>query len=111
MGFRITRICITSGETLNVMAITPYRLGLSKCYDPDDRRISCVTCHDPHVEVVTEAAHYDSKCLACHGGGKAGARLCKVAKKDCATCHMPKLEVPGSHHRFVDHRIRVVKAP
>jgi cytochrome c554/c'-like protein len=100
--------------TLNKTDVTslrfqPYRLGLSKCYDPDDRRISCVTCHDPHVELVTDPAHYDSKCLACHGGGKVGAQPCKISKKDCANCHMPKLEVPGSHHRFSDHRIRIVK--
>jgi hypothetical protein len=88
----------------------PYRLGLSKCYDPDDQRIACTTCHDPHVELVSDSAHYDSKCLACHGGGKAGAHPCKVSKQDCASCHMPKLEVPGTHHQFSDHRIRIVKA-
>jgi hypothetical protein len=100
--------------TLNRRDITsvrfqPYRLGLSKCYDPDDRRIACTACHDPHVELISDSAHYASKCLACHGGGKPGARACKVSKKDCANCHMPKLEVPGTHHRFSDHRIRIVK--
>ena len=27
----------------------PYRLTESKCYDPDDARISCLACHDPHT--------------------------------------------------------------
>ncbi len=29
----------------------PYRLISSKCYDADDKRIRCTTCHDPHGEV------------------------------------------------------------
>ena len=99
----------TNANDLNTVRFAPYRLSLSKCYDLVDKRITCLACHDPHVEVTEDQAHYDTKCLACHGGGKAGARPCKVAKKDCASCHMPKVEVPGSHHEFVDHRIRVVK--
>lgn len=88
----------------------PYRLTNSKCYDTDDRRISCVACHDPHQEIDRTSAHYDAKCQACHGGGKATAVACKVAKNNCASCHMPKVEIPGSHHQFFDHEIRIVKA-
>ena len=29
----------------------PYRLTNSKCYDADDKRISCIACHDPHRRV------------------------------------------------------------
>ena len=87
----------------------PYRLGGSKCYDADDRRISCLACHDPHQELVTGSVNYDSKCQACHAGGKPGAKPCRVAKSDCASCHMPKLELPGAHYKFSDHRIRIVK--
>ncbi len=81
----------------------PYRLASSKCYDANDRRISCTTCHDPHRTVETKPAFYDAKCRACHVKG------CKVAKKDCTTCHMPQLDLPGSHRTFADHWIRVVK--
>jgi DnaJ-class molecular chaperone len=88
----------------------PYRLTNSKCYDTEDSRISCVACHNPHQEVDTNAAHYDSKCQACHGGGKATAVACKVATSNCVTCHMPKVEIPRSHHKFFDHEIRIVKA-
>ena len=88
----------------------PYRLVGSKCYDANDPRISCLACHDPHHDVDTEAAHYDSKCLACHNQGKAGARMCKVSKQNCASCHMPKIELPGAFHKFSDHRIRIVRA-
>jgi hypothetical protein len=87
----------------------PYRLTSSKCYDSGDPRISCLACHDPHHQVSSNSVDYDSKCLACHGGRKPGAKTCKVEKKQCVTCHMPKLELPGAHHRFCDHRIRIVR--
>jgi hypothetical protein len=88
----------------------PYRLTGSKCYDADDPRISCLACHDPHHEVNSNAVEYDAKCQACHGGGKPGAKSCPVAASKCAMCHMPKLELPGAHYKFSDHRIRIVKA-
>jgi len=87
----------------------PYRLAGSKCYDANDPRISCLACHDPHRELVAETTTYDSKCQACHSGGKPGAKRCRVAKSNCASCHMPKLELPGAHYKFSDHRIRIVK--
>lgn len=87
----------------------PYRLTESQCFDPYDPRISCLACHDPHKEVDSTSADYDTKCKACHGGGKAGAKTCRVSNTNCVNCHMPKLELPGAHFRFTDHRIRVVK--
>jgi hypothetical protein len=87
----------------------PYRLTGSRCYDPDDTRISCLACHDPHHEVDTKPVDYDAKCMACHGGRKAGAKNCPVSKNKCASCHMPKLVLPGAHFQFSDHRIRIVK--
>ncbi len=88
----------------------PYRLANSKCYSSDDDRIACTVCHDPHRELETRAAAYDAKCQACHSSLQSGvARICKVAKNDCVTCHMPRLELPGSHKQFTDHLIRIVK--
>lgn len=87
----------------------PYRLTESQCFDPYDPRISCLACHDPHKEVDTKPADYDATCKACHDGGKAGAKTCHVSASGCVTCHMPKLELPGGHFRFTDHRIRIVK--
>lgn len=102
---------ITNGPRgiLNVR-FQPYRLTYSRCYDAEDRRISCVACHNPHQEVDRVTKNYDSKCMACHAGGKPDALSCKVAKENCASCHMQKVEIPGSHHRFADHYIRVIKA-
>jgi len=99
----------------------PYRLTNSRCYNALDARIRCAACHDPHQEVVQGSAAYDVKCLACHSSeavraasgatADAGAHpgTCPVAKKDCASCHMPRVEIPGTHNRFTDHWIRVVK--
>ncbi len=93
----------------------PYRLTNSKCYDGDDARIRCVSCHNPHENYSTVAASYDAKCQACHSANaspvtKAATHLCPVATKDCVTCHMPKLELPGAHKKFTDHTIRIVHA-
>ena len=88
----------------------PYRLTNSKCYDADDNRIRCTACHDPHTELNTSDSSYDAKCQACHAGGKPAARHCPVATENCVSCHMPKLDMPGSHHKFTDHNIRIVKA-
>lgn len=103
---------IASGGVLGVANIRfqPYRLTNSKCYDSDDSRIACTACHDPHRELNRVDASYDSRCQACHAGGKPGARACKVAKQDCVSCHMPKLAMPGSHYKFTDHEIRIQRA-
>jgi hypothetical protein len=91
----------------------PYRIKHSPCYDPDDRRITCTACHNPHQPIEHDARDYDAKCFACHQGGKpaanAKAPACKVGTQKCASCHMPEYEIPGSHFRFADHMIRVVK--
>jgi hypothetical protein len=99
----------------------PYRLTSSRCFDPSDRRISCTACHNPHQQVRTDPAFYDSKCVACHlrrgesarrvdNAGDSPARTCPVSIRNCVTCHMPKYTLPGAHYKFTDHYIRVVRA-
>jgi hypothetical protein len=85
----------------------PYRLTNSKCFDVDDARISCTACHNPHDTVDRAASDYDAKCQACHAGGKPGAKICTAGGKGCSNCHMPKTVLPGSHHSFTDHNIRI----
>lgn len=110
------QIAANGPHDVNNVRFQPYRLANSKCYDPSDRRIGCVACHNPHVEVIRSAGFYDSKCLACHArssdkaGGKPGARWCPVSSDHCISCHMPRFEIPGSHYRFFDHDIRIVKS-
>jgi Cytochrome c3 len=92
----------------------PYRLETSKCWGKGDARLTCVACHNPHAPLQTAASAYDKACLSCHvvaGEKKTASRMaasCPVGTKDCASCHMPKVDVPEMHYRFTDHRIRVV---
>jgi hypothetical protein len=53
-------------KSIQNVRFQPYRLALSKCFDQDDPRISCLACHDPHRNAKREPASYDAKCLACH---------------------------------------------
>ncbi|HEV2691090.1 MAG TPA: multiheme c-type cytochrome, partial [Bryobacteraceae bacterium] len=73
----------------------PYRLINSRCYDAADARIRCTSCHDPHSDAPRTLASFDKQCQSCHSAskGKPGAKLCKVAKSECAGCHMPKVEI------------------
>jgi hypothetical protein len=92
----------------------PYRLENSRCFTGTDRRISCLACHNPHEPVNHDVAVYDAKCLACHAEAKVAAasppiKSCPVSKKNCVSCHMPKVELPGGHAMFTDHMIRIVK--
>ena len=103
-------IAINGPHDVNNVRFQPYRLTNSKCYDTADSRIRCTSCHDPHQQLVTASSFYDSRCNSCHGANqRASVKTCRIAKKDCTTCHMPKISVPGTHHRFTDHWIRVVR--
>ncbi len=95
----------------------PYRLEKSRCWKENgDARIACIACHDPHKPLVRELSAYDSRCLACHFAKPgpqvemAAKTVCKVGTSNCASCHMPKYEVPQVHAQFTDHYIRVVLA-
>ena len=87
----------------------PYRLTNSKCYDISDARLACTACHDPHGPLQTNLASYDARCSACHSAAE-HRKTCRVAKANCVTCHMPKIDLPGAHARFTDHQIRIARA-
>jgi len=104
----------------NNVRFQPYRIFYSKCYS-DDRRISCTACHNPHEPVKEDTAYYDAKCLVCHtvqsrknarpnSTDQGSAISCKVATKDCVSCHMQKIGLVQTHFKFTDHYIRVVKS-
>jgi len=105
----------------------PYRLTQSRCWTQSDRRLSCLTCHDPHRKVPREerAAHYRAACLSCHGeqacgrehgaarptgdpaGREADRLLRAAAQNDCVACHMPPRRTQDVVHAVMtDHRIQ-----
>lgn len=100
----------------NNVRFQPYRLLESRCWSPDDARIQCMACHDPHQPLISEPSSYDEKCLACHATSKGTplargkkARACPVEGRNCVSCHMPKVEPAGLHFSFTDHRIRIAR--
>ncbi len=91
-----------------------YSMILSKCYRVSGQRLSCISCHDPHVEPAREEApeYFRKKCLTCHI--EESCRLPLRVREhqqpadDCAGCHMKKREVQEiSHSSITNHRILV----
>jgi hypothetical protein len=82
-------------EDKMIMASHVERMKKSPCY-VSSGKMSCITCHDPHVSVkFTPRRKYLDACGGCHGG--AGQTTCTEApavraqkNDDCVTCHMPR---------------------
>ena len=92
----------------------PFRLEKSRCWARAEGRLTCLTCHNPHEPMVQDIAYYDQICLRCHSRNVSGTAefspvsvTCKVGKTGCVNCHMPRIEIPGMHHAFSDHWIRI----
>ena len=93
-------------------------LVLSRCYTESSESLSCTTCHDPHKDAESAAAHYEIRCLKCHpaapssanwpGGKVASGPSCRVRSQDgCLGCHMPKIKNAVPRAIFTDHHIRI----
>jgi hypothetical protein len=89
-----------------------FSMVLSKCYRASNGRLTCLSCHDPHVEPSSEEAPaaYRARCLSCHEDTSCGlplpSRLRQTPPNDCAGCHLPKREVKGIEHAaLTNHRI------
>jgi hypothetical protein len=85
---------------------------LSKCYLRSSGRLSCISCHDPHVQPSQSEApgYFRRKCLGCHSEKSCALpfslRQRKTPPDDCAGCHMPKRSVTViSHSVLTNHRI------
>jgi hypothetical protein len=83
----------------------PVGLMASRCYRAS-RSLSCVTCHNPHQDLVRDAAFYAARCLSCHAtGGRTPVHCRRSARENCLPCHMRRSS-PLPFLAFTDHRIR-----
>jgi hypothetical protein len=113
-------------DTLSILLVPPtrespptadhvehyYSMTLSKCYRASLGRLSCITCHDPHVEPSREEApaYFAGKCLTCHTNQSCKVpletRMQRKPANDCTGCHMPKRDIQViSHSSATNHRI------
>lgn len=114
----------TSGDVIQMgikgvatVRFQPFRLEESRCWSGTSGQLTCLACHNPHEPLVHESGSYDHACLRCHAqsssrnlGSDRRITACRISNKNCVSCHMPKIEIPGMHHAFTDHRIRIVRA-
>lgn len=80
-------------------------LAISACQRGSAGALSCITCHDPHVQpgATEKPGHYRGRCLECHAALADGHY---TRQQDCTACHMPRLESADISHTVVtDHRI------
>lgn len=99
-------------EELNRFA--PVGISQSACFihqgenPPKDRRLDCVTCHDPHSPAVRNDQFYNDKCLNCHGTKPDQSALCSKESmtSNCIHCHLPSVQVQ-KNLAFTDHWIRI----
>jgi Tfp pilus assembly protein PilF len=95
-----------------IMASHVERMKKSPCYI-NSGKMSCITCHNPHVSVkFTPRTQYLNACKTCHGGQEQthcteDMKLRMAKGDDCVTCHMPhnsSIDIP--HVAVTDHFIR-----
>lgn len=85
---------------------------LSKCFRASGGKLSCLTCHDPHVQPDSASAppYYRARCLTCHSETSCPlplrTRQTQKPADNCIGCHMQKRQdVRISHSALTDHRI------
>jgi nitrate reductase cytochrome c-type subunit len=127
-------ISMSSEQANQTNRFMPYGLMKSRCFLGSGNRLSCMTCHDPHGDAMTDPKGYEAACLSCHSGRAAAtqpvsgnpsaipthttvkdgsliARSCPVNRRHgCIGCHMPSRVVfPHSKvpTRMADHFIRI----
>ena len=83
-----------------------------------DARLTCIACHNPHQPSVRDISAYDQKCLSCHVKSASVKRsadhpgaACPVKSSNRRKLSYAEDQVPQTHSRFTDHRIRVVRHP
>jgi predicted CXXCH cytochrome family protein len=81
-------------------------LAASVCQQKSGARMSCLSCHDPHVAPppAERAAYYRNRCLQCHQVERLPAT--HHLTSDCTSCHMPRqTTTDGNHGVMTDHSL------
>jgi len=100
----------SDGDNRFIMASQADRLQQSECFKTG--KISCITCHNPHITVKqTPVEQFNKPCYSCHNTSK--NNICsenesvqKQNKKGCVGCHMQRsgsIDIP--HVTITDHNI------
>jgi hypothetical protein len=96
-------------QSANTVRFPSQRLVISRCFNETDGGLRCTACHDPHTNVASQLAALERACITCHNSAaRRRAKICPVARQDCASCHMPRQRVMA-HSMFTDHWIRIVR--
>ncbi len=90
-----------------------YRLRQSACFQRSAGRLSCLSCHDPHVRPGRAERRERARraCLGCHSGRACrrpdAGRPLGDEQADCVACHMPERRPRDVVHvTMTDHRIQ-----
>ena len=93
----------------------PLYLSQSACFRKSGGALSCLTCHDPHLQLRrNDALYYNGRCATCH---KTGVRIKALSPKpvcevrtpaNCVGCHMPEV-APQAQLSFTNHWIGVYR--
>jgi len=85
---------------------------MSRCFRASNGKLSCLTCHDPHVQPDRGASvgYFRQKCYVCHTDESCTlpkrTRMSQTPPDNCIGCHMPKRDVAViSHTALTNHRI------
>ena len=88
-------------------------LMLSKCFteSPPESTISCLDCHNPHInseeEDLVSPNRYNASCLRCHENPAADHATVDLAvDSDCVACHMQTGDYGHGLMEFTSHWIR-----
>ena len=90
----------TAGRDVNSIDVHGNQFGLmaaSKCFKMNTT-LTCITCHNTHVNEKGKAVVFAQRCMSCHTGNHDNAPLCKMTAKltsdemgkNCIGCHMPE---------------------
>lgn len=92
-------------DNTGIPRFQPVGLTQSACFQQS--KMTCLTCHNPHLPLSAQDSKRIAQCVQCHDGKAENHPLCGAAHKDnCLKCHMPKIPL-GRPVSFTDHWIRV----